>query len=474
MSKRKGVVLIIDDEEEIRESIELLLNSEGLATDTAATGEEGLKKIDENLYDAVLLDLMLPGKSGMDVQKDIKRIDPTLPVVIITAIGALETAITAIKEGSFDYVTKPWNNDKLLVIVSNAIKQRQLMSENLQLRRALKERFGYSNIIGKSEKLLKVLDLVTQVAGSRSTILIQGESGTGKELIAKAIHLKSQRADKAFVPVNSGSMPVDLLESTLFGHLRGAFTSAIVSKKGLFEVADQGTIFFDEIGTISVETQAKLLRVIQEKEFMRLGGVDTIKVDARIIAATNVDLKRHVEEGHFREDLYYRLNVINIQLPPLRERKEDIPALVDFFAKKYCEENGKPLYRFSSEALKVLMDYHWPGNVRELENAVERAVVLSQDEIIGRDLLPEGIIAPSSRFATLSSFPLTKNTSLFEVTDAFERRVIIEMLEQTGWSQTEAADSFKIPLSTLNQKIKRHGIEIKKKRERPTGVPTTK
>ena len=474
MSRRKGTVLIIDDEEEIRESIELLLNSEGMSTDTAGTGEEGLKKIEENLYDLVLLDLMLPGKSGMEVQKDIKRIDPTLPVVIITAIGALETAVTAIKDGSFDYVTKPWNNEKLIVIANNAIKQRQLMSENLQLRRALKERFGYSNIIGKSEKILKVLDLVTQVAASRSTILIQGESGTGKELIAKAIHLKSPRADKTFVPVNSGSMPGDLLESTLFGHVRGAFTSAIASRKGLFEAADQGTIFFDEIGTISLETQAKLLRVIQEKEFMRLGANDTIKVDARIIAATNVDLKRLVDEGRFREDLYYRLNVINIQLPSLRERKEDIPALVEFFAKKYCEENGKPTYRFSSEALKVLMDYHWPGNVRELENVVERAVVLSQDEIIGRDLLPEAIVSPSSRFATLSSFPLTKDISLFEVIDSFERRVIIEMLEQTGWSQTEAADNFRIPLSTLNQKIKRHGIEIKKKRERPNGVTTVK
>jgi len=472
MSRRKGIVLIIDDEDEIRESIEILLTSEGLTTDTAATGEEGLKKIEENLYDAVLLDLMLPGKSGMEVQKDIKRIDPTLPVVIITAIGAVETAVSAIKEGSYDYVTKPWNNEKLLVIVTNAIKQRQLISENLHLRRALKERFGYSNIIGKSEKILKVLDVVTQVATSRSTVLIQGESGTGKELIAKAIHLKSPRADKAFVPVNSGSMPVDLLESTLFGHVRGAFTSAIASKKGLFEVADQGTIFFDEIGTISMETQAKLLRVIQEKEFMRLGATEIIKVDARIIAATNVDLKKLVDEGRFREDLYYRLNVINIQLPPLRERKEDVPALVEFFTKKYCEENGKPQYRFSSEALKVLMDYHWPGNVRELENVVERAVVLSQDEIIGRDLLPESILSPSARFATLSSFPLARNTSLFEIIDSFERRVIIEMLEQTSWSQTEAADNFKIPLSTLNQKIKRHGIEIKKKRERPSGVPT--
>ena len=474
MSRRKGVVLIIDDEEEIRESIELLLNSEGLSTATAANGEEGLKKIEENSYDAVLLDLMLPGKSGMEVQRQIKRIDPTLPVIIITAIAAVETAVTATKEGSFDYITKPWNNEKLVVIATNAIKQRQLLSENMQLRRALKERFGYDNIVGKSEKILRVLDLVSQVAASRSTVLIQGESGTGKELVAKAIHLKSPRADKAFVPVNSGSMPVDLLESTLFGHVRGAFTSAIASKRGLFEVADQGTIFFDEIGTIGMETQAKLLRVIQEKEFMRLGGVDTIKVDARIIAATNVDLKKLVEEGRFREDLYYRLNVINIQVPPLRERKEDIPALVEFFTKKYCEENLKPLYRFSSEALKVLMDYYWPGNVRELENVVERAVVLSQDEVIGRDLLPEAIVSPASRFASLSSFPLGKDTSLFEVLDAFERRVIIEMLEQTAWSQTEAADNFKIPLSTLNQKIKRHGIEIKKKRERPASVPTTK
>jgi DNA-binding NtrC family response regulator len=382
-------------------------------------------------------------------------------------MGAIEAAVTAIKEGSFDYVTKPWNNEKLLVIVQNAVKQRVLASENIQLRRALKERFGYSNIVGKSEKILSVLDLVTQIAPSRSTILIQGESGTGKELIAKAIHIKSARADKPFVPVNSGSMPVDLLESTLFGHVRGAFTSAISAKKGLFEVADTGTIFFDEIGTISLETQAKLLRVIQEREFMRLGGIDTIKVDTRIITATNVDLRKLVEEGRFREDLFYRLNVINIQVPPLRERKEDIPSLVEFFTKKYCDENSKPLYRISSEALKVLMDYHWPGNVRELENVVERAVVLSQGDVIGRDLLPDSITSPSSRFATLSSFDLSRESSLFDIIDSFERRVIIEMLEQTGWSQTEAADNFRVPLSTLNQKIKRHGIEIKKKRERP-------
>jgi DNA-binding NtrC family response regulator len=271
MSKNKGHVLIIDDDAEIRESLQLLLASEGLTVDTAGDGDEGLARIEESLYDLVLLDLMLPGKSGMDVYKDIRRVDATLPVVIITAMGGVETAVTAIKEGCYDFLTKPWDNDKLFVIVANAIRQRHLLSENAHLRQALRERYGYSNIVGKSERILQVLDLVSQVAPSRSTILIQGESGTGKELIAKAIHLKSTRSEKPFIAVNSGSMPVDLLESTLFGHVRGAFTSAVAAKKGLFEVADQGTIFFDEIGTIGVDTQAKLLRVIQEREFMRLG-----------------------------------------------------------------------------------------------------------------------------------------------------------------------------------------------------------
>src|SRR5688572_4769588 len=474
MSKGKGHILLIDDDAEIRESIELLLNSEGLSTDTAADGDAGLRKLEENLYDLVLLDLMLPGRSGMDVHKDIKRIDPSLPVVIITAMADLETAVTAIKEGCYDYVTKPWDNERLLVIVGNAIRQRHLLSENTQLRRALRERFGYNNIVGKSDKILQVLDLVSQVAPSRSTALIQGESGTGKELIAKAIHLKSPRAEKAFIPVNSGSMPVDLLESTLFGHVRGAFTSAITAKKGLFEAADQGTIFFDEIGTIGLDTQAKLLRVIQEREFMRLGGIDTIKVDVRIIAATNVDLRQLVQEGRFREDLYYRLNVINIHVPPLRERREDVPALAEFFVKKYCEENGKPVYRVSPDALKTLIDYHWPGNVRELENVIERAVVLSQGDVIDRSLLPEAVISPSSRFATLSSFAFDKESSLFDIMDTIEKRVIIEMLERCSWSQTEAADNFRIPLSTLNQKVKRYGIEIKKKHERTPVIPSIK
>jgi DNA-binding NtrC family response regulator len=466
MSKAKSKVLIVDDEKEIRDSLEMLLTSEGLGVDTVASGEEGVRAIEGNLYDLVLLDVMLPGRSGLEIQEEVKSIDPTLPVVIITAMASIETAVEAIRAGAHDYITKPWNNEKLITIIKNAIKQRKLYSENLQLRRALKERFGYSNIVGKSDRMLTLLDLVTQVAASRSTALIQGESGTGKELIAKAIHLQSPRSDKPFVPVNSGSMPVDLLESTLFGHVRGAFTSAVATKKGLFEMADQGTIFFDEIGTIGPETQAKLLRVIQEREFMRLGGVDTIKVDVRIIAATNVNLKKLVDEGTFRDDLYYRLNVISLEVPQLRDRREDIPLLLEFFLRKYCEENDKPIYRFSAEAMKIMMDYSWPGNVRELENVVERAVVLSHSELIGRDLLPEAVTNPSPRFATLASLEMDSESSLFDILDAFERRVILERLEQTGWSQTEAADTFHIPLSTLNQKIKRHGINSKKRRER--------
>ncbi len=459
-------VLVVDDEEEIRDSLELLLKSEGLAVETATDGEDCLAKVGAGSYDLVLLDLMLPGRSGLDVQKELRTMDPALPVVIITAMAVLETAVDAIRAGAYDYVTKPWNNDKLMAIVNNAARQRKLHSENLQLRRALKERFGYSNIVGKSERMLRLLDLVTQVAASRSTVLIQGESGTGKELIAKAIHLKSARSEKPFVPVNSGSMPVDLLESMLFGHVKGAFTSAVASRKGLFELADQGTIFFDEIGTIGPETQVKLLRVIQEREFMRLGGTETVKVDTRIIAATNANLKSMVERGTFREDLYYRLNVINLEVPPLRARREDIPLLVEFFTRQFCEENEKALHSFSPEALKLLVDYPWPGNVRELENTVERAVVLAYSEELGSDLIQDSITNPPLKSAFASSLKIDPDRRLSEIVDAFERQVILERLEQTGWSQTEAAESFSVPLSTLNQKIKRHGINSRKKRER--------
>src|SRR3979411_2403334 len=390
-SMSKGSILVVDDESEIREGLELLLRGEGYGVSSAETGESGLEKLEQHPYDLLLLDVSLPDRNGIEMLKDIHRFDPQLPIVLITAYGSIDMARAAFKNGAMDYITKPWSNDELLAQVAQAVEARRLRDENLQLKRALKQRFNFPNIVGKSDKMQVLLDLVTQVAPSRSTTLISGESGTGKELIAKAIHSASTRADKAFVPVNTGSIPVDLLESQLFGHVKGAFTSAVASKKGLFEIADQGTIFFDEIATISPETQAKLLRVIQEREFMRLGGTDQIKVDVRIVAASNIELSTLVREGRFREDLFHRLNVIHIQLPALRERREDIPLLLAHFMERYCLENGKSTRKFTPAALKLLMDYDWPGNVRELENVVERAVVLSTQERVDADLLPESL-----------------------------------------------------------------------------------
>jgi len=475
----KGSILVVDDETEIREGLEMLLTSEGYGVSSAETGASGLAKLEERPFDLLLLDVSLPDRNGLDLLREIRLRDPQLSVVLITAYGSIDMARAAFKSGAMDYITKPWSNDELLAQVAQAVESRRLRDENVQLKRALKQRFNFPNIIGKSDKMLSLFDLVAQVAPSRSTVLISCESGTGKELIAKAIHSASPRADKAFVPVNTGSIPVDLLESQLFGHVKGAFTSAIASKKGLFEVADQGTIFFDEIATISHETQAKLLRVIQEREFMRLGGTETIKVDVRIVAASNIELITLVREGRFREDLYHRLNVIHLKLPPLRDRREDVPSLLAHFLDRYCKENDKTMRQFTPASLKLLMDYDWPGNVRELENVVERAVVLSTTERVDVDLLPDNIrskeivrgvrLQLSEFLPPMPGEPGSRaaadrpNPSLFQIMDEIERRIIVDMLERTGWNQTEAAERFMIPLSTLNQKIKRLNIEIRKK-----------
>jgi DNA-binding NtrC family response regulator len=469
----KGKILVIDDELDIREGLELLLTSEGYSAEMAQNGTEGLQKLEQQGYDLVLLDLMMPDLSGMDVLREVRARDHETPIFMITAYGSVEAAVDALKLGANDYFSKPWDNEKLIIEIARMIDRRRLADENTQLKRALKQRYSFPNIIGKSERMVRLLDLVAQVAPSRSTILITGETGTGKELVAKAIHANSSRADQMFVAVNSGSLPPELLESTLFGHVKGAFTSAIQSKKGYFEVADRGTIFFDEIGTIGPETQIKLLRVIQEKEFTPLGATDPIKVDVRIVAATNADLLQLVRENKFREDLYYRLNVINIVLPPLRERKEDIPPLVDHFFTYYCRENakfldssGRSLLRFQPDALQVLMEHNWPGNVRELENVVERAVVLASEPLVPLEVLPDALLqANGVRLNRGEGAPLPVDASLFEIVNDYERRIIIEKLELCGWSQTEAAEALHVPLSTLNQKIKRLDIKIKKKGE---------
>ncbi|MFZ2085704.1 MAG: sigma-54 dependent transcriptional regulator [Candidatus Sulfotelmatobacter sp.] len=455
-----GAVLISDDEAEIRESLQTLLELEGFAVETAATGEAGLQRIGEHPFDLILLDLTLPGRNGMEILAEIRAHETGLPVIMITAFGTVENAVRAMQGGAVNFVQKPWDNEKLLADVRAAVGWRRAEEENVQLKRALKQRYNFENIVGKSEPMLKIFDLVAQVANSRSTVLLQGESGTGKEIIAKALHLNSPRHDRPFVPVNTGSMPTDLLESTLFGHVKGAFTSAIASKKGLFEIADRGTLFLDEIATMSLETQAKILRVLQDRRFMHLGGVQEIQVDVRIIAATNIDLRQLVREGRFREDLFYRLNVITIELPPLRQRREDIPLLVQFFLKKYAEENDRPVRRITPEALRPLMSYSWPGNVRELENVIERAVVLSSGSDITIDLLPDNLLGRGSAL-TLHDPPT--DASLFEIVEDVERRIIGDMLEKCNWNQTEAAERFKVPLSTLNQKIRRLNIEIKKK-----------
>ena len=453
-------ILIIDDEAAIRESLETLLTLEGYAVATAMNGEEGLERIEENFYDLVLLDLALPGKSGLEILPLIRERNPTLPVIMITAYGKVDNVVDAIRSGAQNFIQKPWDNEKLLADIRSAIGRYHAEEENLQLKRAMKERYSFSNIIGKSDAMLRIFDLVAQVAPSRSTVLIQGESGTGKELIAKALHSNSPRKDKPFVAVNTGSMPTDLLESTLFGHVKGAFTSAIAAKKGLFEVANGGTLFLDEIGNMGMDTQAKILRVLQDKRFMQLGGVQEIQVDVRIIAATNVDLRQAVRDSRFREDLFYRLNVISVDLPPLRSRREDIPLLTAHFLKHYAEENGLPPRTLAPDAMRALIDYDWPGNVRELENAIERGVVLSSNSVIGVDLLPGHLTGRSYSSSLLEHNP---NASLFDILEDIERRIIVDKLEHCNWNQTDAAEQFRIPLSTLNQKIKRLNIEIKKR-----------
>jgi DNA-binding NtrC family response regulator len=453
-------ILIIDDEAGIRDSLETLLILEGFRIDLAPDGNAGLDLLTRNSYDLLLLDLALPGESGIDLLPRIKSLVPDLPVIMITAYGTVGNVVDALRAGASNFVQKPWDNEKLLADIRAAIGMHKAEQQVVQLKRTLKQRTSFESIVGKSEPMLKLFDLVSQVAPSRSTVLIQGESGTGKELIAKAIHAHSQRKDKPFIPVNTGAVPSELLESTLFGHERGAFTSAVAAKKGLFEVADGGTLFLDEIGTMRMDMQAKILRVLQDKRFMHVGGTQEIQVDVRIVAATNVNLEQAVKEGRFREDLFYRLNVIALELPPLRGRKEDIPLLANHYLKFYAEENGFAPPELAHESLRLMMDYEWPGNVRELENAMERGVVLSNGPTLTPDLLPAQLRGSTYSTALLED---RADSSLFDVMEEIERRIIADRLERCNWNQTETAEYFRVPLSTLNQKIKRLNIVLKKR-----------
>jgi len=465
-TSRKGTILVVDDEEIMREILETLLTREGYEVRLAASGQEGLDLARALPFDAALVDIMMPGLNGIEALEELKRIDEDLSVIIITAYGSIESAISAMKSGAFDYITKPFKNEEVLVVVSNALERRRLVHENRNLRQNIQERYHkFANIIGRSPRMRQVFDLIIQAAPSRSTILIQGESGTGKELVARAVHANSSRADRSFVGVNSGNLPPDLLESTLFGHVTGAFTGAVYPKTGLFDLADKGSIFFDEIGNVPLETQAKLLRVIQERDFMRLGGMEAIRVDVRIIAATNRDLHHMMEERAFREDLFYRLHVISIQLPPLRDRKDDIPLLAQHFLCKYGEENHKTGLELTPEALSLLTDYDWPGNIRELENVIERAVVLTSGPRIGAELVPDQV-RRGSNFQMPSFVVPPEGIAFKEVISDFEKRLIESTLEAAGGVQKKAAELLRVKPTTLNEMIKRHDIHPRRRRPR--------
>ena len=458
MSKSASI-LVVDDEPIMQEILGDFLRDEGYEVDVAGSGEEGVELAQKHLYDCAIVDLMMPGIDGIETMQQLREIDASLPVIMVTAFASVESAVEAMKQGAREYITKPFKNDEVLVVLQNAIHNRRLEEEVKTLRKALKDKYRFENIVGKNRYMQEVYSLIEQAAPSRSTILIQGESGTGKELVAKAIHANSARSDKPFVVVNSGSMPSDLLESNLFGHVKGAFTGAVASKKGLFEVADGGSIFFDEIGNIGLDVQAKLLRVIQEKEFMRLGSVDTVKVDVRLIAATNDDLKKMIGEATFREDLYYRINVISITLPPLRNKVDDIPLLAQHFLDKYASENSREGLRISEEALELLKGYSWPGNVRELENAIERAVVLAPPSgDIGGELIREYIEPMTFDPARPSMTVPADGLPMKDVVQEFQKQLILDALRKTGWVQKEAAKLLGVKPTTLNEMIKRHGI----------------
>jgi DNA-binding NtrC family response regulator len=454
----KGIIHVIDDEPVIHDVLAQLLTSEGYEVEISSNGEEALEKFAPQSCDVVLLDLLMPGMDGIEVLQRIKKIDPAAAVIIITAYGSVESAIAAMKFGALDYIQKPFKHDELLRTIERAVERRRLQEENLRLKDELRQKFSFSSIIGKGPAMKAVFDLIKAAAPTRSTILLQGESGTGKELVARAIHLNSNRAGGPFVIVNSGSLPPDLLESHLFGHVKGAFTGAVALKKGLFETADRGTIFFDEISSISLETQAKLLRVMQDREFMRLGGTETLKVDVRIIAATNTDIEEMIAQKTFRKDLFYRLNVIKIELPPLRRRKEDIPLLAKHFIEIYSRENGKEVEAASEDVYEILDAYDWPGNVRELENLVERAVVFSRSKIITREYLPPFLLAME---ATPDGWLASSEESLDlrERTQSFQKKIILTALKKTKGVQKQAAKLLGVKPTTLNEMIKRLEID---------------
>jgi DNA-binding NtrC family response regulator len=438
-------ILVVDDEMIVCESCKRILEEEGYEAETALSGKEAFEKMKEDPFDVVITDLKMPGIDGMEVLKTFRKDYPDSIIVMITGFSTVETAVEAMKLGAFDYIPKPFTPDEVAIVVKKAIEKKNLMLENTYLRQELQEKYGFHNIVGKSKKMQEVYRIIAKVAVTDSTVLIYGQSGTGKELIARAIHFNSPRREKQFVPVDCAVLSENLLESELFGHVRGSFTGAVTTKPGLFEVADGGTVFLDEVGNISLAIQAKLLRVLQEREFTPVGGTKAKKVDIRLIAATNKDLEKMIKDEVFREDLYYRLNIVPICLPTLKERQEDIALLAVHFLKKYSEEMGKTVKGFMPDAMEKMMKYPWPGNIRELENVIERTVVMIDDEMVRADHLilpgqPEKEVSENQIPMTSEELKEIKKQMREKAVEEVERAFVLSALERHQWNVTRAAE----------------------------------
>ncbi len=453
-------LLVVDDEPSMREFLEIMLSQEGYQVSTAATGEEGFKIYRTQEFDLILTDVKMPGMSGLDLIREIHSVDPSIPIIAVTAYASADDAIRAVREGAYDYLSKPFQVEDLRIIIRNALETRRLRKENLELKKSFQDRGYFVNIVGKSPQMEEIFGFIEKVAPSKAGVLIIGESGTGKELIAKAIHYYSPRRDKPFITINCTAIPENLLESEMFGHQKGSFTGAISNKPGLVEMAHTGTLFLDEVGEIPLSIQAKLLRFLQEHEFRRVGSTDDKKIDVRIIAATNKKLEKELEKGNFREDLYYRLNVIRIHVPPLREREEDIPLLINHFVKKFAAQQGKNIQKVSSLVMRVLSNYGFPGNVRELENLIERCVTLELSDQLTAEHLPTKLSESSEVSRPSGDFEIPPDgIDLDRALDNMERKLITRAMEITGGNRSRAARLLGISFRSLRYRLVKLGME---------------
>ncbi len=450
-------ILIIDDEKSIIDLLTIVFEKEGYSVSTSLSAPRGIELIDKEDFDLILTDIKLPQMSGMDILKHVMDKTPNTPVIMITAYGTLKQAVEAFKNGAVDYIVKPFDIDELKIIVAQGLEKRKLKTENIKLKQQLKEKNSFENIVGKNKKMKEIYDLIEKISDSDSTILISGESGTGKEIAARAIHFNSRRQERPFVSVNCGALPENLLESELYGHVKGSFTGAIAHKKGMFETAEKGTIFLDEIGELSSFAQVKLLRTLQDKRIRRVGGNDEILIDVRIVAATNQDLKQRLDEGKFREDLFYRINVISFEMPPLRERKDDIPLLVTHFLEKHCTRAGSKMKRIAPEVFNIFESYAWPGNVRELENTIERIVAIEERETVTIKSLPAELLAPGKK--SNKGLDLEPGFNLNETLDEISKKYVVKALDLSSGRLKEAGAILGVNYRSLRYLIEKHELK---------------